>query len=63
MTFCDVTCRAADVAAEEVCVRIGQPEDYNAVLEVNDSDHKPVYALLQVELPGYQQVRRRGWEG
>ncbi|KAG2498827.1 hypothetical protein HYH03_003020 [Edaphochlamys debaryana] len=48
-----------DVAEEEVKVSVGAPEDYNCCLEVNDSDHKPVYALLQVELPAYAQAEKR----
>jgi hypothetical protein len=32
---------------------------YNAVLEVNDSDHKPVYAQLSLALPWYQQQQLR----
>jgi hypothetical protein len=28
---------------------------YSAVLDVNDSDHKPVFAQLQVQLPWYNQ--------
>ncbi|GLC43102.1 hypothetical protein PLESTM_001431000 [Pleodorina starrii] len=48
-----------DVAAEEVSVIMGRPADYNCVLEVTDSDHKPVFALLQVQLPGYEQEQKR----
>lgn len=32
---------------------------YTAVLEVNDSDHKPVNAQLQLQLPWYQQQQLR----
>lgn len=35
------------------------PSAYNAVLEVNDSDHKPVYAQLSLVLPWYQQQQLR----
>lgn len=31
-------------------------EDYGAVMDVWDSDHRPVHALLHVELPCYDQV-------
>ncbi|GIL70795.1 hypothetical protein Vretimale_3892 [Volvox reticuliferus] len=48
-----------DVAAEEVIVTMARAPDYNCVLEVNDSDHKPVFALLQVQLPGYAQEQKR----
>ncbi|PNH12727.1 Type II inositol 1,4,5-trisphosphate 5-phosphatase FRA3 [Tetrabaena socialis] len=48
-----------DVAAEEVSVSVSAAEDYTCVLEVNDSDHKPVYALLQVQLPAYKQDQKR----
>ncbi|GIL46869.1 hypothetical protein Vafri_3741 [Volvox africanus] len=48
-----------DVAAEEVTASIGRASDYNCVLDVNDSDHKPVFALLQVQLPGYAQEQKR----
>lgn len=58
------TATLADVAEEEVLVSMARPTDYNCVLEVVDSDHKPVYALLQVQLPGYDQVSwRRVWGG
>ncbi|GFR43882.1 hypothetical protein Agub_g5011, partial [Astrephomene gubernaculifera] len=48
-----------DVAEEEVQVSLARPEHYNCVLEVQDSDHKPVYALLQVQLPAYKQDQKR----
>lgn len=32
---------------------------YNSVMSVNDSDHKPVYALLTVQLPWYQAQQQR----
>lgn len=35
------------------------PQAYNSLMEVNDSDHKPVYAMLNVHLPWYQQQQRR----
>lgn len=38
---------------------VAQPLDYNCCLELNDSDHKPVYAILQVLLPGYKQEAKR----
>jgi len=40
-------------------VALAGPAAYNAVLEVNDSDHKPVYAQLSVQLPWYQQQQLR----
>ncbi|KAG2438703.1 hypothetical protein HXX76_005249 [Chlamydomonas incerta] len=48
-----------DMAGEEVQVGVAQPKDYNCCLELNDSDHKPVYAILQVLLPGYKQDAKR----
>ncbi|GLI58620.1 hypothetical protein VaNZ11_000355 [Volvox africanus] len=48
-----------DVAAEEVTASIDRASDYNCVLDINDSDHKPVFALLQVQLPGYAQEQKR----
>eukprot|EP00198_Chlamydomonas_reinhardtii_P003714 XP_001693050.1 inositol polyphosphate phosphatase [Chlamydomonas reinhardtii] len=48
-----------DMAGEEVQVGVAQPLDYNCCLELNDSDHKPVYAILQVLLPGYKQEAKR----
>ncbi|EFJ50943.1 hypothetical protein VOLCADRAFT_88385, partial [Volvox carteri f. nagariensis] len=48
-----------DVAEEEVVVGIDSSADYNCVLDVTDSDHKPVFALLQVQLPGYEQEQKR----
>lgn len=38
---------------------LSSPDAYNAVLEVNDSDHKPVYAALSLLLPWYQQQQLR----
>ena len=32
---------------------------YNAVMEVTDSDHKPVWALLTVDMPVVIQDRKR----
>jgi hypothetical protein len=29
---------------------------YGSCMEVNDSDHKPVYCLLDVALPAFEQV-------
>jgi hypothetical protein len=40
-------------------VALTGPGAYNAVLEVNDSDHKPVYAQLSLSLPWYQQQQLR----
>ncbi|KXZ53097.1 hypothetical protein GPECTOR_8g88 [Gonium pectorale] len=48
-----------DVAEEEVQLAVASPHDYNCVMEVNDSDHKPVYAMLQVQLPAYKQDEKR----
>lgn len=38
---------------------LAHPGGYSAVLEVNDSDHKPVYAQLALLLPWYQQQQLR----
>lgn len=35
------------------------PPAYGSVMEVSDSDHKPVYLALSVTLPSYDQARRR----
>jgi hypothetical protein len=40
-------------------VSLAHPDGYGAVLEVNDSDHKPVYAQLGLTLPWYQQQQLR----
>jgi hypothetical protein len=40
-------------------VSLAHPGGYSAVLEVNDSDHKPVYAQLALLLPWYQQQQLR----
>lgn len=40
-------------------VSLATPVGYSAVLEVNDSDHKPVYAQLALLLPWYQQQQLR----
>jgi hypothetical protein len=42
-----------------VQVHLPSPTAYNSVLEVNDSDHKPVQAQLTVALPWYQQQQLR----
>ena len=36
-----------------------RPPSYGSVMEVSDSDHKPVYLALSVTLPSYDQARRR----
>jgi hypothetical protein len=41
----------------QVCLASSQT--YNSLMEVNDSDHKPVYAVLAVQLPWYQQQQQR----
>jgi hypothetical protein len=41
----------------QVCLASSQA--YNSLMEVNDSDHKPVYAVLAVQLPWYQQQQQR----
>lgn len=43
----------------DVQVHLSKPEDYNSLMEVNDSDHKPVYAMLKLRLPWYQQQQQR----
>jgi phosphatidylinositol-bisphosphatase len=40
-------------------VCLANPQAYNSLMEVNDSDHKPVYALLSMQLPWYQQQQQR----
>lgn len=40
-------------------VSLSQAKDYNSLMEVNDSDHKPVFAMLTVQLPWYQQQQQR----
>lgn len=45
-----------DIAQEAVVVSVPSPQCYNAVMEVTDSDHKPVYAQLDVTVPSYTQV-------
>lgn len=40
-------------------VWLSQAQDYNSLMEVNDSDHKPVFALLNLRLPWYQQQEQR----
>jgi hypothetical protein len=35
------------------------PDSYGCVLSVCDSDHKPVYTLLQVSLPSHVQEAKR----
>lgn len=44
---------------DDVVVRLAAPTCYSAVLEVGDSDHKPVWAQLLVELPHWRQEVRR----
>ncbi len=62
------SCRSgwpAELAEAAVGVHMERPEDYGACMNVNDSDHKPVFAVLQVTLPVYDQVGEggRGKEG
>jgi hypothetical protein len=46
--------------AEMALVRLKPgPDSYGCVLSVNDSDHKPVYACLQVSLPSHVQENKR----
>ncbi|KAF6261315.1 hypothetical protein COO60DRAFT_1636898 [Scenedesmus sp. NREL 46B-D3] len=55
---------ALECNAEEqrtgVRVCLPSPEAYNSLMKVNVSDHKPVYAVLAVRLPWYQQQQQRG---
>jgi phosphatidylinositol-bisphosphatase len=37
----------------------GAPAAYGSVMDVYDSDHKPVYLALSVTLPSYDQAKRR----
>jgi hypothetical protein len=42
---------------QQVSLAGQQAASYGACLTVNDSDHKPVYCLLDVTLPAFNQVR------
>lgn len=52
-------CMDADIPEEAVVASVPSPQCYNAVMEMVDSDHKPVYAQLDVLVPSYMQVVRR----
>ena len=32
-------------------------ESYTSLMDINDSDHKPVVAVLRVDVPAWDQVR------
>lgn len=40
-------------------VWLSQQQDYNSLMEVSHSDHKPVFAILNLQLPWYQQQQQR----
>lgn len=43
----------------DVKVALSGAQGYNSCMDISDSDHKPVYAELNVVLPAYQQDRKR----
>ena len=52
---------ARPILGPQVALAGQQTSSYGSCLTVNDSDHKPVFCMLDVVLPAFEQVCRPWW--